>query len=216
MLKRFPLFKDLSEDHLTRLEGVSRQIFVRKGSMLFAPGDPTQGFFAIHNGAVRIYRVSSEGKEITLEIAGAVNTFAEASLFSDVYHCYAEALEDSTLYLIQKDAFLEMLQKDIRFNATWVHILSLEIIHLRQRIEELSLKSPRARIASYLLLLSEIQDNPSSIKLPAHRKSIATLLGMTHETFYRTAKSLEDDGLVLFDRQRVEIVNRLLLEAMIE
>ena len=215
MLKLFPLFKDLSEDHLTRLEGVSRQIFVKKGSMLFAPGDPTQGFFAIHNGAVRIYRVSSEGKEIILEIAGALNTFAEASLFSDVYHCYAEALKDSTLYLIQKDAFLEMLQKDIRFNATWVHILSLEIIHLRQRIEELSLKSPRARIASYLLLLSEIQNNPS-IKLPAHRKSIATLLGMTHETFYRTAKSLEDDGLVLFDRQRVEIVNRLLLEAMIE
>jgi len=215
MLKLFPLFKDLSEDHLTRLEGVSRQIFVKKGSMLFAPGDPTQGFFAIHNGAVRIYRVSSEGKEIILEIAGALNTFAEASLFSDVYHCYAEALKDSTLYLIQKDAFLEMLQKDIRFNATWVHILSLEIIHLRQRIEELSLKSPRARIASYLLLLSEIQNN-LSIKLPAHRKSIATLLGMTHETFYRTAKSLEDDGLVLFDRQRVEIVNRLLLEAMIE
>jgi CRP/FNR family transcriptional regulator len=164
---------------------------------------------------VRIYRVSSKGKEITLEIAGTGNTFAEASLFSDVYHCYAEALKDSTVYLVQKDAFFEMIQKDIRFAAAWIHILSTEIIHLRQRIEELSLKSPRERIVSYILLLSEIQ-NTSSIKLPVHRKSIATLLGMTHETFYRTANSLENEGMVRFDGQKVEIVNRLLLEEVIE
>ncbi len=215
MLKQFPLFAGLPKEHLTQLEGISRQVLVKKGSILFAPGDATQGFYAVHNGVVRIYRVSSRGKEITLEIAGARSTFAEASLFSDIYHCYAEALKESTLCLIQKDAFLEMIQKDIQFAATWIRILSLEIIHLRQRIEELSLKSPRARIVSYILLLSEIQNTPS-VKLPVHRKSIATLLGMTHETFYRTAKSLENEELVRFDGQRVEIVNRLLLEEVIE
>ena len=215
MLKQFPLFAGLPEEHLTRLEGISRQVLVKKGAILFAPGDATQGFYAVYDGAVRIYRVSSRGKEITLEIAGARSTFAEASLFSDIYHCYAEALKDSTVCLVPKDAFLEMIQKDIQFAATWIHLLSLEIIHLRQRIEELSLKSPRARIVSYILLLSEIQNTPS-VKLPVHRKSIATLLGMTHETFYRTAKGLENEGMVRFDGQRVEIVNRLLLEEAIE
>lgn len=215
MLKQFPLFASLPKEHLTQLEGISRQVLLKKGSILFAPGDATQGFYAVHDGAVRIYRVSSRGKEITLEIAGARSTFAEASLFSDIYHCYAEALKESTVCLVQKDEFLEMIQRDIQFAATWIRILSLEVIHLRQRIEELSLKSPRARIASYILLLSEIQNTPS-VKLPVHRKSIATLLGMTHETFYRTAKSLENEGLVRFDGQRVEIVNRLLLEEVLE
>lgn len=215
MLKQFPLFASLLKEDLIQLEGISRQVLIKKGSILFAPGDATRGFYAVHEGAVRIYRVSSRGKEITLEIAGARSTFAEASLFSDIYHCYAEALKDSTVFLIQKDGFLEMIQKDIRFAVIWIRILSIEIIHLRQRIEELSLKSPKARIVSYILLLSEIQNTPS-IKLPVHRKSIATLLGMTHETFYRTAKSLENEGLVRFDGQRVEIVNRLLLEEAIE
>jgi len=215
MLKQFPLFAGLAEEHLIRLEGISRPIRVQKGSIIFGPGDPTQGFYAVQDGAVRIYRVSSGGKEITLEIAETRSTFAEASLFSDVYHCYAEALKDSTVYLVQKDAFFEIIQKDSRFAATWIHILSLEIIHLRQRIEELALKSPRARIVSYFLLLSEIQ-NTSCVKLPVHRKTIATLLGMTHETFYRTANSLENEGLVRFYGQRVEIVNRFLLEEVIE
>ena len=215
MLEKFPLFSNLPQEHLMRLEAISKEIQVKKGSVLFSPGDVTRGFFAVLDGAVRVYRVSLKGKEITLEIAGAGSTFAEASLFSDVYHCSAEALKDSTVYLIRKDAFLELIKRDLQFAAAWIYILSLEVIHHRQRIEELSTKTPRARIASYILLLAELQ-NTASVTLPVHRKSIATLLGMTHETFYRTAKELENDGLVRFDGQRIEIVNRALLEELVE
>ena len=215
MLEQFPIFASLEEKYLSQLEGITEQIFAKKGAYLFAPGDATQGFYAVNDGAVRVYRVSSGGKEITQQIADARSTFAEASLFSDTYHCYAEALKDSTLCLIRKDAFLQMIQGDSQFAATWIRILSLEVIHLCHRIEELSLKSPKARIASYLLLLSEIQ-NTSAIKLPVHRKSIATLLGMTHETFYRKTKGLENEKIVRFDKQRVEILNHSLLEEMIE
>ena len=52
--------------------------------------------------------------------------------------------------------------------------------------------------------------------VPPMTKSIATLLGMTHETFYRKTKDLENEGLVRFDKQRVEILNRPLLKVMIE
>ena len=68
---------------------------------------------------------------------------------------------------------------------------------------------------SYVFLLAELQKS-ATVTLPVHRKSIATLLGMTHETFYRTAKELENDGLVRFDGQRIEIVNRALLEELVE
>ena len=195
MLEQFPIFASLDKEHLAQLEGITRQILAKKGSILFAPGGATQGFYGVHNGAVRVYRASSGGKEITQQIVGAKSIFAEASPFSDIYHCYAEALKDSTVCLIRKDAFLEMIQSNSQFAAAWIRILSLEILHLCHRIEELSLKSPRARIASYILLLSEIQDTPA-VKLPVHRKSIATLLGMTHETFYRTTKGLENERLV--------------------
>jgi CRP/FNR family transcriptional regulator len=215
MLEKFPLFFGFPEEHLAALESISKEISVKKGAVLFSPGNSTRGFYAVLDGAVRLYRISPKGKEITLEIAGAGSTFAEASLFSDVYHCRAEALRDSTVHLIRKDPFLELIQRDIRFAAAWIHILSLEVIHLRQRIEELSLKTPRARIVSYILLLAEMQHS-ASVTLPVHRKSIATLLGMTHETFYRTAKELEIDGLVRFDGQRIEIVNRPLLAELVE
>lgn len=215
MLENYPLFSNLPSDHITRLEAIAKKISVKKGALLFSSGDPTKGFFAVQKGVVRLYRISSKGKEISLEIADVGHTFAEASLFSDIYHCYAEALKDSTVYLINKNSFLELIQKDYEFTTKWVHALSLKVIQLHKQIEDLSLKTPRARIVSYILLLAEMQ-NSVSVTLPVHRKAIATLLGMTHETFYRTAKDLEHEGLVSFDGQKIEIVNRSLLEELME
>ena len=215
MLEQLPIFDSLDKVHLAQLEAITRQIVAKKGSILFAPGDATKGFYAMLEGAVRLYRVSSKGKEITQRIVGAGSTFAEASIFMDIYNCFAEALKDSTVCLIRKDAFLQLIQRNSRFANTWIRVLSFEIVHLCHRVEELSLKSPKERIASYLLLLSEIQKSPA-VKLPVHRKSIATLLGMTHETFYRTTKSLENDMLLRFDKDRVEILNCSLLEEMID
>ncbi len=215
MLEKFPLFSALPQEHLASLEAIAREIPAKKGSLLFSPGDAVKGFFAVLDGAIRVYRGSAKGKEITMEIAGPGSTFAEASLFSENYHCYAEVLKDSTIVLIGKDAFQKMIQSNLQFAAAWIHNLSLEVIHLRQRIEELTLKSPIMRIVSYLLLLGEMQ-NSASVLLPAHRKSIATLLDMTHETFYRASKELENEGLVRFNEQRVEIVNRAKMEEMVE
>jgi len=215
MLEQLPIFASLPKEHLLRLEAISKQIYAAKGSILFSPGDATQGFYAVLDGAVRVYQVSPKGKEISLEIVGGGSIVAGASLFSDIYHCYAEALKESTVCLVRKDPFLEMIQKDIRFASGWIRVLSLEVMYLHGRLGELTLKSPKARIASYILLLCEME-NADSATLPVHRKSIATLLGMTHETFYRTAKELEDEGMVRFDGQRIKIVNRSVLEELME
>ena len=94
-------------------------------------------------------------------------------------------------------------------------MLSLMVINLRRRLVDLTLTTPKARIASYLLLLAEMQDS-QSITLPVPRKDLANFLGMTHETFYRTAKELTNDGLVRFTGQSVDILDRDRLVEMTE
>ena len=81
------------------------------------------------------------------------------------------------------------------------------VVSLRRRLIDLTLTTPKARIASYLLVLAEMQ-NSRSITLPVTRKELATFLGMTHETFYRTAKEMADAGLVRFTGQSAEILDQ--------
>jgi len=215
MLAGFPIFYNLWREHLEKLEKIAQEIFLKKGATLFAPGDPTQGFYVVQDGAVRIYRISPQGKEITQEIAGRGSPFALASPFTDTYHCFAAALKDSRLYLIRKKEFLNLLTGDIKFAAEWIRLLSLFVIRLRERLTDLTLRSPRVRIANYLLLLAEMQDS-RSIALPVPRKELANFLGMTHETFYRTAKELTNEGLVRFSGQSADILERDRLAELME
>ena len=169
----------------------------------------------VRDGAVRVYGMSPQGKEITQEIADPGSAFALASPFAGTYHCFAEALKNSRLYLIKKKEFLELVTGDIKFAAEWIRMLSLLVVHLRRRLVDLTLKPPKARIANYILLLAEMQ-NSRCIALPGPRKELATFLGMTHETFYRTAKELTNDGLVRFTGQSVDILDQDLLAEMTE
>jgi CRP/FNR family transcriptional regulator, anaerobic regulatory protein len=207
MLAGIPIFANLSQQHLQALAEITQEISLLKGVQLFAPGDSSRGFYVVRDGAVRVYGRTPQGKEITQEIADPGSAFALASPFAGAYHCFAEALKDSRLYLIKRQGFLDLVAGDKGFAIDWMRMLSLMVINLRRRLIDLTLTSPKARIASYLLLLAEMQ-NSRSIALPVPRKELANFLGMTHETFYRTAKELTDDGLVRFAGQSVEILDR--------
>jgi CRP-like cAMP-binding protein len=204
------IFAQLSPEYRRKLEQIAVAVSLKKGQRLFAPGDPSRGFYVVREGTVRVYGVSPQGKEITQEIASQASAFALASPFSGTYHCYAEALKDSRLYLIKQKEFLDLVTGELRFATEWMRLLSRMVIQLRRRLVDLTLKTPKARISSYLLLLAETQDS-HTITLPVPRKELASFLGMTHETFYRSAKELETEGLVRFTGQQVEILNGDLL-----
>jgi CRP/FNR family transcriptional regulator len=215
MLSRITIFRNIPEEYLSRLEGISRKRDLRKNTCVFAPGDATRGFYAVLQGAVRLYRLSEQGKETTLEFAREGSVFAEASLFSDIYHCYAETLTESTLYLIQKDPFLEMIRSNSQFALLWIENLSRNVIQLRHHIEEISIKSSRKRLANYIRHLAEEQ-NARIVSIPAWRKDIAKHLNMTQETFYRIARELEDQGAVTFHSRHIEICDFSNLQSVLE
>ena len=215
MLAGFQIFANLSREHLKKLEEITQEISLAKGVELFAPGDPSRGFYVVRDGTIRVYGMSPQGKEITQEIAGRADAFAVASVFSDTYHCFAEALKDSQLYLVKKKEFLDLVTADREFAVAWMRMLSLMVINLRRRLVDLTLKSPKARIAGYLLLLAEMQGS-QSVALPVPRKELATFLGMTHETFYRTTKELTNDDLVRFSGQSADILDQDRLSEIME
>lgn len=209
------ILPQISAEYRQKLERIAVEVSLKKGKRLFAPGDASRGFYVVREGAVRVYGVSPQGKEITQEIADPGSAFALASPFAGKYHCYAEALKDSRLYLIKREEFLNLFTDDQRFAVEWMRLLSLMVVSLRRRLIDLTITTPKTRIASYILHLAEMQ-NSESIVLPVSRKELATFLGMTHETFYRIAKELENDGLIRFAGQTVEIINRVLLVEMTE
>ena len=77
VLRRVPLFADLSE---TEIKFLAERAVPRRyapGELVFAEGDACPGLFVIESGNVRLFKSSTGGREQVLTIEKAGNSIAE-------------------------------------------------------------------------------------------------------------------------------------------
>jgi|SRR5579872_1191490 len=92
---------------------------------------------------------------------------------------------------------------------------SHELLAAQDQILLLGRKTPREKLASFLLGVSRRQRNPAVIRLPMTRTDIADYLGITLETVSRSMARLRRDGLIKpVDRKAVRIVDLAALEQL--
>ena len=104
-LKRCPLFAGLAEEDLKKIRAIALLKHVSKKGLVFADGQEAKGFYVILSGKVKLYKVSSEGKEQILHVVSAPDAFAEAALFLEGnYPASAEAMTDCQLFFFPKKA----------------------------------------------------------------------------------------------------------------
>ena len=162
--------------------------------MLFATGDPVRSLFVVEIGRLRLLRHTVHGAALILHVAQAGEAFAEASLFSRIYHCDALAEIPSTVIAYPKRVLLGALRGDPEAAVTLVGHLAQQVQALRGRIELLNVKSARDRVLGYLH--SRLSASATAVELDRTWKAIASEIGLTHEAVYRALAELERDGLI--------------------
>jgi CRP-like cAMP-binding protein len=96
ILRRIPLFQELSQEQIEHLAAQTREKRLHKGEMLFQKGDQPRGFYAIVYGQMKLAFPSAAGNEKVVEILGPQQSFGEAVMFMDrPYPVFAESLADS-------------------------------------------------------------------------------------------------------------------------
>src|SRR6185312_16460136 len=105
LLGRLPLFSGLEPEVLAALAERAKPRRYDAGDVLFREGDACAGLFVLTSGSVRIYKVSSGGRELTLHVQKAPATVAEVPLVDGgPYPASLRALtEVETLFLGRED-----------------------------------------------------------------------------------------------------------------
>jgi len=168
-------------------------IELAQGDYLFHQKDPTIGIFVIKQGTVKLIRDSVDGNEVIIHVAQSNDSLAEASLFSDHYHCHARTNVASQIFLYNKQNILACLAKDSTLSLNFIEALAKQVQRLRLLIELRSIRAPRERLMQYLNLMV---DSKRSLQIETTYKDLAVTLGMTHETLYRILSLLEKEGLI--------------------
>ncbi len=209
IVSQIPLFKGLSENELKEVRAIAVDRFYDKGRTIFSEGDPGKGFYVVAAGKVKIYKVSSEGKEQILHIYGPGNPFGEVPVFSgDNFPANAVTLLKSHLLFLPRAAFVELVEGNPSLCLNMLAVLSMRLRQFTLQIENLSLKEVPGRLASYLLYLAEEQNTGDKITLAISKGQLASLLGTIPETLSRILAKMSAGDLISVKGKEILIKDR--------
>jgi CRP-like cAMP-binding protein len=213
ILRRIPLFQELSPEQLAHLAAHTREKRMHKGEMLFQKGDMPRGIHAVVFGQIKLAFPSASGNEKVVEIIGPQQSFGEAVMFMGrPYPVFAESLGDTLLVQVARSAVFEMLESDASFAHRMLAGLSLRLHNLISDVESYSLRSSTQRVIGFLLQGSA--DDPAEsieLELATSKQVIASRLNLTPETLSRVFHDLATAELISVHGKHVTVhnVNRL-------
>lgn len=175
-----------------------------KEELLFRQGDAASHIYAVKKGCIKLVRYTIEGYQVNMHVAHGGESFAEAALFSEIYHCNAEAVSPATVLCYPKDQVLKMLHGNAEKSMEYIAFLSRQIRSMRTLLELRSVRSAPQRIFQFLLL----QANPQTLEVSSKGtyKDMAYELGLAHESFYRGLAKLEKEGKIKRSPGTIKII----------
>ncbi len=165
------------EPYLLGLRARPRQI--ENGRPLFRRGDPVTEIFYVVTGAVHLVRYQTDGSALILQRAGAGSILAEASLYSDTYHCDAVASGDADIRAYAKGRLKQLLSDSPAFSDIWANYLAQELQRTRLRAEILALRTVSERLDAW------IDGNAGDVPHKGEWKLVAGQIGVSPEALYR-------------------------------
>lgn len=209
------LFQGLPPDNIAALAGIAHRRSFAKGTMIFREGQEGVGFYVLIRGTVKIYKLSSEGREQILHIFEEGEPFGEVPVFTgDYYPAYAETMEASEALFFPRADFLELVTRTPSLALNMLAILCRRLHNFSNLIEDLSLKEVPRRLAAYLIYSHKARET-LQVEIPITKNQLASLLGTIPETLSRILAKMSRDGYInQLTNRRIAILDYPGLEAL--
>jgi CRP/FNR family transcriptional regulator, dissimilatory nitrate respiration regulator len=197
-LRSCQLFSGLPPDELESIAQFSILRAVEKGAYLFREGAPSEGFYVVQKGAINVHRVSAAGKEQVIHVFRTGESFAEASLATERgYPADARAVESSSIIVVPKGPFLELLTRRPDLGLRMLGSMSQHLRVLVGLVEDLTLKDVETRFINWLLKrCPRDAQGATTIELGSTKRVLAAELGTSSETLSRTFARLRAEKLL--------------------
>jgi cAMP-binding proteins - catabolite gene activator and regulatory subunit of cAMP-dependent protein kinases len=177
-----------------RRTGAAPSSTPKAGRRAIPAGDATVAVFRVDHGRVRLVRHLEDGSSVTLHVARDGETFAEAALWAEAYHCDGVAEAPSEVTVIPKTDLLVALEDSPQAALALARDLASQVRDLRTRLELRTIRSAPERIVAWLRL--QASGDPPTVRLDRPWTEIAADIGLTHEAIYRALAVLERAGRI--------------------
>lgn len=212
ILGQLAFFRSLTPEQLVRLAGAATCHHFDNGEMLFLEGEDAPTLWIVHEGRVKVYKLSQDGDEYIVHLFGPGDAFNEvAALDGGPTPANAAAISEVTACALNHTAIVELITEDPALALAMIKLTTAHTRTLLSQVEELALYSVTVRVARFLLTHAE---NPAFSGPDVTRTTIAAHLATTPETVSRALSALERGGSIRYDRREIVVLREDVLRAV--
>lgn len=218
-LKSISVFSTLNPSELKEIIPYVQPVSFKKKDIIFSEGDPSEWFYVVAEGKIKITKLSQEGKELILEIIPPLDFFGGLAVIRGFpYPANAIAMDDAELLRISRSNILRILDRFPSLMYCVAMQLGDRMKESHEALKNIALERVESRIASLLLKLSDKTGNKTGegvmIDMKLTKQDIAEMVGTTVETSIRTMSKLRKLGIIIEKDGRIIITNLDKLKAL--
>lgn len=195
------LFQAMQPAELDEILKFSTERHCSRGATIFQQGDEGSSMMAVLRGRVRVTAVSTEGKEVTLNVIGPGEVFGELALLDGKPRSnHVTASEDSHLLVVERRHFIPFLRRNEDLFLRMLVVICDKLRRTSLALEELALFELPTRLARLLLKLADDYGRPTEggvrIDLKLSQRDLANQVASSRETVNKQLRIWRDDGVV--------------------
>jgi CRP/FNR family cyclic AMP-dependent transcriptional regulator len=211
LIKRVPLFSELSPEELERISSVAVPRSFPKGVRVFHEGDHSDACYIVRSGDLRVTREHPDGRAIALATLGPGDIFGElAMLDGEARSASVEALSDCELLALPAGDVRALLRGSAEITVKLVIALTRRLRESNERIARQSFQTVPSRVAGVLsqLIAEEATslEGRDSVTVRMTQADLAQLAGTSRESVSRFLAVLDRAGVVRVGRGRVTVL----------
>ncbi len=211
-LKNIPIFSQLLQSDLEKLEKLTKERFYKKGTIVISEGNKGEAIYIVKTGKVKIYKTSSDGREIILDIKDDGKIFAEVTLFDGGKNPATVAtIEDSVIYSISNNEIEILIKNNPDMALEIIKVLNRRLKEAQAKIKSMALSDTYVRVSQMLLKLSQkygvLNNDKIELNISLTREELASLAGTSRETVSRALSQFSKEKSIKICGRKIIILD---------
>jgi len=216
-LSQVVIFTDLKREDLRQVARLFNQVCYPRQAVIFFQAEKGDHFYIVKSGSVKIYRLTEDGREIILDVFATGDFFGEMALLDkDIRSATVQTREPTTLLVMRRTDFQEMIQRQPEIALNIISILSQRLRRANTTIENFAFGDARLRVIHAITKLGQSYGKSTKkglrLDLRVTHQELASLVGTSRETVTRTLLEMQNEGLVSLEQRHLVIHNLEALE----
>ena len=202
LLKELELFAGLGAADIEAIGHATTMTHCTVGQRILSPDDPPDRIHIVKKGRVRVYRMTPDGKQLTLDIYERGTILGDMSLLGQdrLPEAYAETLGEAVICTITPDELRRLIERYPTIGVNVIRHLSRRLQVAERELEAMAYQRVGQRLAHRLVDLSQRFGvktvRGTLIEARLTQQELADMIGTTRETLAHTLADFRRRGML--------------------